>query len=95
MKVADLSTDELKELGDLAFAHRSDVQDYFFKEVNNMPSTLKEAINSLKILKKPTKLRGKVSDELLEKYSGIIPKGKTSTESIRELRGLAFGKMKK
>lgn len=60
-----------------------------------MPSTLKEAINSLKILKKPTKLKGKVSDELLGKYSGIIPKGKTSTEFIRELRSSSFGKMKK
>ncbi len=60
-----------------------------------MPSTLKEAINSLKILKKPTKLKGKVSNELLGKYSGIIPKGKTSTEFIRELRSSAFGKIKK
>ncbi len=60
-----------------------------------MPSTLKEAINSLKILKKPTKLKGKVSDKLLGKYSGIIPKGKTSTEFIRELRSSSFGKMKK
>jgi len=60
-----------------------------------MPSTLKEAVNSLKILKKPAKLKGKVSDELLGKYSGIIPKGKTSTEFIRELRSSSFGKMKK
>ncbi len=37
-----------------------------------MPSTLKEAINSLKILKKTTELKGKVSHELLGKYSGII-----------------------
>lgn len=60
-----------------------------------MPSTLKEAVNSLKILKKPAKLKGKVSDELLGKYSGIIPKGKPSTEFIRELRITAFGKIKK
>ncbi|MEW6416805.1 MAG: hypothetical protein AB1480_01630 [Nitrospirota bacterium] len=60
-----------------------------------MPSTLKEAINSLKILKKPAKLKGKISEELLGKYSGIIPKGKTSTEFIRELRSTAFGKIKK
>jgi len=60
-----------------------------------MPSTLKEAVNSLKILKKSPKLKGKVSEELLGKYSGIIPKGKTSTEFIRELRSTAFGKMKK
>jgi hypothetical protein len=60
-----------------------------------MPSTLKEAVNSLKILKKSLKLKGKVSEELLGKYSGIIPKGKTSTEFIRELRSSVFGKMKK
>ncbi len=60
-----------------------------------MPSTLKEAINSLKIFKKPIKLKGKISDKLLGKYSGITPKGKTSTEFIRELRGSAFGKIKK
>ncbi len=47
-----------------------------------MPSTLKEAINSLKILKKPAKLKGKISEELLGKYSGVIPKRKTSTEFI-------------
>jgi hypothetical protein len=60
-----------------------------------MPSTLKKAANSLKILKKSLKLKGKVSEELLGKYSGIIPKGKTSTEFIRELRSSVFGKMKK
>ena len=60
-----------------------------------MPSTLKEALNSLKILQKPPKLKGKVSGELLGKYAGILPKGKTSTEFIRELRSSAFGKMKK
>ncbi len=60
-----------------------------------MSSTLKEALNSLKTLQKPTKLKGKVSDRLLGKYSDIIPRGKTSTKFIRELRSSAFGKMKK
>lgn len=60
-----------------------------------MSSTLKEALNSLKTMQKPAKLKGKVSDILLGKYSGIIPKGKTSTEFIRELRNSAFGKIKK
>jgi len=60
-----------------------------------MPSTLKEALNSLKILQKSPKRKGKISDELLGKYSGVIPKGKSSSEFIRELRSSAFGKMKK
>jgi hypothetical protein len=68
---------------------------YLIEEVNNMSSTLKEAINSLGILQKPAKSKKKISDELLGKYSGIIPKGKTSTEFIRELRGSAFGKIRK
>ncbi|MEE8329033.1 MAG: hypothetical protein V3R54_03790 [Thermodesulfovibrionia bacterium] len=60
-----------------------------------MSSTLKEAISSLKILQKSSKLKGKVSDKLLGKYAGIIPQGKTSTEVIRELRGSIYGKVKK
>lgn len=60
-----------------------------------MSSTLKEALNSLKTLQKSAKIKGKVSDGLLGKYSGVIPKGKTSTEFIRELRSSAFGKSKK
>jgi len=60
-----------------------------------MSSTLKEAISSLKSLQKFPKPKEKVADKLLGKYSGIIPKGKTSTEFIRELRSSAFGKMKK
>jgi hypothetical protein len=60
-----------------------------------MPSTLKEALNSLKVLQKPSKFKGKVSDDLLGKYSGILPRGKTSSEFIRQMRGSAFGKIKK
>lgn len=55
-----------------------------------MSSTLKEAINSLKTLQKPSKPKGKVSDELLGKYTGVIPKGKTSTKFIRELRATRY-----
>lgn len=58
-----------------------------------MSSTLKDAINSLKTLKKP-KAKGKVSKELLGRYADIIPKGKTSTEFVRELRSLRY-KVKK
>lgn len=57
-----------------------------------MPATLKDAVNSLKSLKiSPTKPQ-KVSDDLLGKYEGIIPAGKTSTEFIRDLRKSSYGK---
>jgi hypothetical protein len=59
-----------------------------------MPSTLKEAIDSLRALQRQPEMARKVSDELLGKYKGIIPTGKTSTEFIRELRGSLFGKVK-
>jgi hypothetical protein len=59
-----------------------------------MPSTLKEAIDSLKVLQKQPEAGRKVSDELLGKYKGIIPAEKTSTEFIKELRGSLFGKIK-
>ncbi len=59
-----------------------------------MPTTLKDAINSIKTLSSITKLKKKISDELLGKYEGIIPKGKTSTEFIRDIRGTLFGKVK-
>ncbi len=59
-----------------------------------MPATLKEAIDSLKTLQRQPETVRKVSDELLGKYKGIIPAGKTSTEFIKELRGSLFGKVK-
>ena len=59
-----------------------------------MPTPLKDAINSIKTLSSITKLKKKISDELLGKYEGIIPKGKTSTEFIRDIRGTLFGKVK-
>ncbi len=64
------------------------------QEVINLPTTLKDAINSIKTLSSITKLKKKISDELLGKYEGIIPKGKTSTEFIRDIRGTLFGKVK-
>lgn len=60
-----------------------------------MSSTLKEAISSLKTLQKRPRPKERVSDKLLGKYAGIVPRGKTSTEFIRELRSAAFGKMKR
>ncbi|MEK6651988.1 MAG: hypothetical protein AABY50_03560 [Nitrospirota bacterium] len=59
-----------------------------------MSTTLKDAINSIKTLSSVTKTNKKTSDELLGKYEGIIPKGKTSTEFIRDIRGDLFGKIK-
>lgn len=59
-----------------------------------MPSTLKEAIDSLKPLQRQTETMKKVSEELLGKYKGIIPDKKTSTEFIKELRGSSSGKVK-
>jgi len=63
-------------------------------EVIILPTTLKDAINSIKAFSSITKLKKKTSDELLGKYEGIIPKGKTSTEFLRELRGTLFSKIK-
>jgi hypothetical protein len=59
-------------------------------------STLKDVIESLKVLKLTTKIKKLVSiaDELLGKYKGIIPSEKTSTQLIKELRGTLYGKIK-
>jgi hypothetical protein len=61
-----------------------------------MPSTLREAINSIKTLSKRSmsNSKKKISDELLGKYKNIIPQGKTSTEFIKELRSSLYGKVK-
>ncbi len=59
-----------------------------------MPTTLRDAINSIKALSSTAKLKKKASDELLGKYEGIIPKGKTSTEFLRDLRKTLFNKIK-
>jgi hypothetical protein len=59
-----------------------------------LPTTLKEAINSIKALSGITKLRKKPSNKLLGKYKRIIPKGRTSTEFIRDLRSTLFNKVK-
>jgi hypothetical protein len=63
--------------------------------VREVPSTLKEAINSIKSLSVPSETAKKVSKELLGKYEGVIPSGKSSTEFIKELRKTMFGKVKK
>lgn len=59
-----------------------------------MSTTLKDAINSIKSLSIPSKPKKKISDELLGKYEGIIPPGKSSTESIKDLRKTMYGKIR-
>lgn len=52
-----------------------------------MLSTLKEAMNYLKSVPKPSRETGEsVADALLGKYAGVLPQGKTSTKVVRELR---------
>lgn len=58
-----------------------------------MSSTLKDVINAIKDVEEARpKIKRKLADELLGKYKGIIPKGKTSTEFIRKLRNSLYGK---
>ncbi|QWR77517.1 hypothetical protein [Candidatus Magnetomonas plexicatena] len=59
-----------------------------------MPSTLKEAIDSLRALQGQQETGRRTSEELLGKYKGIIPAGKTSNEFIKELRYSSFDKVK-
>ena len=60
-------------------------------------TTLQQAMEAIKTLKshhyKPKK-KTSIADELLGKYKGVIPKGKTSTQFIRELRDSSYGKFK-
>jgi hypothetical protein len=64
-------------------------------EVNEMSAILKDAIESLKILQSKSKFKNKkIADELLGKYRGIIPKGKNSTQFIKNLRKGLHGKIK-
>ena len=59
-------------------------------------TTLQQAIEAIKTIKIHHKSHKKTSiaDELLGKYKGIIPKGKTSTQFVRELRDSSYGKFK-
>lgn len=57
-------------------------------------TTLKDAIEAIKSIKISPSKKTKIADELLGKYKGIIPKGKTSTEFIKELRNTLYGKIK-
>ncbi len=59
-----------------------------------MPTTLQQAIASIKKSQKPVK-RGKksIANELLGKYKGIVLFEKASTEIIKELRSSLYGKV--
>ena len=60
-----------------------------------MLSTLKEAINSLKMLSTPSRTTGEsIADALLGKYAGVLPQDKSSTEVIRELRSSRLDRKK-
>lgn len=59
------------------------------------PTTLQQAIASIKNLRKPAKTGEKsIANELLGKYKGIIPTEKTSTEIIKGFRASLYGKVK-
>lgn len=60
-----------------------------------MLSTLKEALLTLRPAAPQKKREGSVSDGLLGKYEDAVPKGKSSTEFVREQRATAYGKVKK
>ena len=64
------------------------------KEITDMPATLKDAVNSLKSLKISATKPQKISDDLLGKYEGIIPAGKTASEFIKDLRRSSYGKFR-
>ncbi len=57
-------------------------------------STLQEAIDALKVIKiRPSSEKRSIADNLLGKFKGIIPEGKTSTQFIKELRKSLYGKI--
>lgn len=60
-----------------------------------MSTTLKEMLKAVEGFKiNPRAHKKSIADELLGKYKGIIPKGKTSTQFIKEMRSTLYGKIK-
>ncbi|MBF0466621.1 MAG: hypothetical protein HQK88_15815 [Nitrospirae bacterium] len=82
----------VRQVGDIT--NRVVLKENLYKEVIKMPSTLKEAIDSIKSLQGRKETGRKASEELLGKYKGIIPTEKTSSEFIKELRYSSFDKVK-
>lgn len=61
-----------------------------------MSSTLKEAIEAIEFLRvKKYSPKLNIADKWLGKFKGIVPKRKTSTQYIKELRSTLYGKIKK
>ncbi len=56
-------------------------------------TTLREAVKSLSAIVMP-KTKGNLSEELLGKYKGLIPKSISSTAWIKKLRANLYGKIK-
>ena len=56
-------------------------------------TTLKEMIESIRDITIPKKAKN-ITEKLLGKYSGVVPKGKTSASWIKGLRGSLYGKIK-
>lgn len=56
-------------------------------------TTLKDAIKAIESFRNIPKEETSIADDLLGKYKGIIPNGKTSTETIREMRNNLYGKI--
>lgn len=59
-------------------------------------NTLREAIKVIKCVRIGIgdSKRLNIADELLGKYKNILPKGKTSTQFIKEMRNTFYGKVK-
>ena len=55
-------------------------------------TTIKDAIKAIEALRKTSHKKKSIADKLLGKYKGIVPKGKTSTEFIHELRNSLYDK---
>ena len=57
-------------------------------------TTLQEIIKAVKATKIPRKRHSHIAKSLLGSCQGVIPKGKTSTQVIRELRDNLYDKIK-
>lgn len=61
-----------------------------------MSTTLKDILKAVENFTTsiPTKTQKGIADRFLGKFKGIIPKGKNSTQYIKELRSTLYGKIK-
>ena len=58
-------------------------------------TTLQSAIRAVQAItaQKPSKNTSKIADRLLGKFKGVLPKGRSSSEIIRDLRNSSYGKI--